>query len=135
MTTDNIEMWNIERITPYIRNPVVHPDTDVAKMAGLLTEFGCRPPLLIQREGAIIVDGHLRYLAALKLGWDIIPVILCDNWTHEQVKAYRITSRNSATWAKWDEQLLELEVSELKNTNFNVDLLESLKRDLPYLLG
>jgi ParB-like chromosome segregation protein Spo0J len=122
MQKDEIEIWGIEKIIPYVRNPAKHPDEDVVKMAGLLKEFGCRPPLLIKSDGEL-VDGHLRYLASLRLGWDKVPTISCDDWTDAKIKAYRITSRTSANWAEWDDELLKLEVADLKEMDFDIDNL------------
>jgi DNA modification methylase len=75
-----------------------------------------------------IVDGHLRLKAARKLGsWpggDIssIPVILCDEWTPQQVKAFRLMVNRSVTWADWDEELLSLELQELNASEFDLSL-------------
>jgi DNA modification methylase len=75
-----------------------------------------------------VVDGHLRLKAARKLGkWPggettKIPVILCDEWTPAQVKAFRLMVNRSVTWASWDEELLSLELQELSAADFDLDL-------------
>jgi len=75
-----------------------------------------------------VVDGHLRLKAARKLGsWpggDIaaIPVILCDEWTPAQVKAFRLMVNRSVAWADWDEELLALELQELNEADFDLSL-------------
>ena len=91
-------------------------------MASMLLEYGCRPPLLIRSNGEIC-DGHLRYLAALKLEWSELPVIICDDWTDAQIKAYRISSRKSAQWADFDDELLKLELDDLSEMDFDMDNL------------
>jgi hypothetical protein len=68
------------------------------------------------------VDGHLRLKAALKLGIREVPVILCDEWTLAQVKAFRLLVNRSVTWAEWDEELLAVEFGELKGLDFNLAL-------------
>jgi hypothetical protein len=74
------------------------------------------------------VDGHLRLKAARKLGsWpggDIsgIPVILCDEWTPQQVKAFRLMVNRSVTWANWDGELLSLELQELNAADFDLSV-------------
>jgi ParB-like chromosome segregation protein Spo0J len=60
--------------------------------------------------------------AARKLGITDVPVILCDEWTPAQVKAFRLMVNRSVTWASWDEELLALELQELKESDFDLDL-------------
>jgi ParB-like chromosome segregation protein Spo0J len=63
-----------------------------------INEFGFKIPILARSNGEV-VDGHLRLKAAQKLGLDQVPVILCDEWTEAQVKAFRLLVNRSATWA------------------------------------
>ena len=96
-------------------------------MCASIHEFGFKIPVLARTDGTV-VDGHLRIKAARKLGsWpggDMtgIPVILCDEWTDAQVKAFRLMVNRSVTWADWDEELLALELQELNELDFNLDL-------------
>jgi DNA modification methylase len=69
-----------------------------------------------------VVDGHLRLKAALRLGLETVPVILADDLTPAQIKAFRILANRSATWADWDEDLLRLELEELKLDDFDLAL-------------
>src|SRR6201987_6400062 len=107
-----IQIWNIERLVFYARNPRKN-DAAVDRMAASIREFGFKIPVLA-RSGGEVVDGHLRLKAARKLGITEIPVILCDEWTEAQVKAFRLMVNRSATWADWDEELLSLEFLDLK---------------------
>ena len=61
---------------------------------------------MLARSDGEVVDGHLRLKAARKLGITQVPVILCDEWTPQQVKAFRLIVNRSVTWADWDEDLL-----------------------------
>ena len=56
------------------------------------------------------------------IGIKEIPVILCDEWTPAQVKAFRLMVNRSATWADWDDDLLKLELLDLKTSDFNLAL-------------
>lgn len=114
-----MEHWNIEKLVPYARNPVKN-DHVIAEMAGIIKEFGFKIPILVKNDGEII-DGHLRLKAAQKLGYTEVPVIIVDDWTESQVKAFRLVSRNSAKWAEWDTNLLQLELDDLNSLNFNLD--------------
>jgi ParB-like chromosome segregation protein Spo0J len=65
-------------------------------MAESIREFGFKIPVLARSSGDV-VDGHLRLKAAEKLGLTEIPVILCDDWSEAQVKAFRLLVNRSVT--------------------------------------
>src|SRR5258708_4132605 len=116
----NIQIWPIDKLVAYARNPRKN-DTAVDRMCGSIREFGFKIPCLVRGDGELI-DGHLRLKAARKLGITEIPVILCDEWTPAQVKAFRILVNRSATWADWDEELLAVELSDLQKFDFDLNL-------------
>jgi len=117
---DHIELWPTTRLLPYIRNPRKN-DHAVEQMAGAIREFGFRIPIVARSSGEV-VDGHLRLKAAYKLGLESVPVVLADELTDAQIKAFRILANRSATWAEWDEELLGLELAELQESGFDLDL-------------
>jgi DNA modification methylase len=90
-------------------------------MCSSIREFGFKIPVLARSSGEVI-DGHLRLKAARKLGITEIPVILCDEWTEAQVKAFRLMVNRSVTWADWDEELLALELQDLTAADFDLSL-------------
>jgi DNA modification methylase len=96
-------------------------------MCTSLREFGFKIPVLA-RSGGEVVDGQLRLKAARQLGsWPggdttQIPVVLCDEWTPAQVKAFRLLVNRSAAWADWDEELVALELQELDAAGFDLSL-------------
>lgn len=116
-----IEYWDIDKLVPYVRNPRRNDDA-VPKMAGLIKEFGFKVPVVIRSDGEV-VDGHLRLKAARQLGMEQVPVVLADEWTPAQVKAFRLAVNRSAEWAEWDEELLKLELADLKLEDFDLDLI------------
>src|ERR1700692_1884579 len=113
-----IELWPIERLVEYPRNPRKN-NAAVDRMCGSIREFGFKIPCLVRSDGEVI-DGHLRLKAARKLGITEIPVILCDEWTPAQVKAFRLLVNRSATWADWDEELLALELLDLQELDLDL---------------
>lgn len=115
-----VETWPIDKLVPYIRNPRKNEEA-VPKMASLIKEFGFKIPVVVRSDGELI-DGHLRLKAARMLGLKEVPVILADEWTKEQVKAFRIAVNKSAEWADWDEEYLKLELEELRDMNFDLNL-------------
>jgi DNA modification methylase len=112
--------WPIGRLTPYGRNPRRN-DHAVEQMAGAIQEFGFRIPIIAKSTGEV-VDGHLRLKAAQHLGLETVPVILADDLTPMQIKAFRILANRSATWAQWDDDLLRLELEELQLDDFDLSL-------------
>lgn len=128
-----IQTWPIEKLVPYIRNPRKN-DGAVDRMAASMQEFGFKIPMLIRSDGEVI-DGHLRLKAAKKLGIEEIPVILCDEWTPAQVKAFRLMVNRSVTWADWDEELLALELQELQTADYDLALTGFDGKELDDLLA
>src|ERR1035437_2208657 len=115
-----IQTWPIDQLVVYARNPRKN-DAAVDRMCDSIREFGFKIPCLARSNGELI-DGHLRLKAARKLGLAEIPVILCDEWTPAQVKAFRLLVNRSATWAEWDEELLAIELSDLQESDFDLSL-------------
>ena len=114
------QLWDISRFVPYARNPRKN-DSAVDRMVSSIAEFGFKIPVLARGDGEV-VDGHLRLKAAVRLGLTEIPVILCDEWTPAQVKAFRLMVNRSVTWAEWDADLLGLELLELKELDYDLGL-------------
>jgi DNA modification methylase len=119
-TGQQIENWPIERLVDYVRNPRKN-DKAVDRMCSSIREFGFKIPVLARSDGEV-VDGHLRLKAARKLVITEVPVILCDEWTPAQVKAFRLMVNRSVTWADWDEELLALELQEIQESDFDLSL-------------
>src|SRR6266550_3098528 len=118
--TPEVQTWPIDRLVFYARNPRKN-DSAVDRMCGSIREFGFKIPVLARSDGEV-VDGHLRLKAARKLGITEVPVILCDEWTLTQVRAFRLMVNRSVTWADWDEELLALELLELQNSDIDLSL-------------
>jgi DNA modification methylase len=115
-----LEFWAVTRISPY-RLPLRKNDHAVDRMIASLVEYGFKIPLLVSADGEII-DGHLRFKAAQKLGFTEVPVIVCDDWTPEQIRAFRLIANRSATWAEWDLDMVARELAELNLQGFDLSL-------------
>jgi len=115
-----IHNFPIDKLVPYSRSPRKN-DHAVDKMIESIKAYGFADPVLARSDGEI-VDGHLRWKAAKKLGKTELPVILCDHWTPAQVKSFRLLGNRSVDWASWDEHLLGLEITDLKELNFDLKL-------------
>ena len=115
-----VQMWAIEKLVFYARNPRKN-DAAVNRMADSLKSFGFKIPVLARSDGEV-VDGHLRLKSARKLGIKEVPVILCDEWSAAQVKAFRLLVNRSVGWATWDEELLALELKDLSTADIDLSL-------------
>ena len=118
----NIEYWPLDKLLPYARNPRKN-DHAVERGASFIKEFGFSVPILVKSDGEII-DGHLRLKCAKKLGMKEVPVTIRDDMTQAQVKAFRLSVNRFSELADWDDELLKLELMELDNLQFDVDLLD-----------
>jgi DNA modification methylase len=116
------ETWPIERLIEYDRNPRKNEVNDaVNRVASAIREYGFRVPVIAKSDGTV-VDGHLRLKAARKLGLMEIPIVLADDMTDAQVKAFRISVNKMAELAEWDEELLALEFKDLEDMDFDLEL-------------
>lgn len=112
----------LEDLTPYENNPREN-DSAVEAVAASLQEFGWKQPVVIDRDG-VIIAGHTRVKAAERLGWTTAPVVLADDLTPEQVKAYRLADNKTAELAGWNFMLLDEElagISEIDMSAFGFD--------------
>lgn len=122
---------HIDLLIPYARNARTHDDAQIAQIAGSIKEFGFNNPILIDKDNGIIA-GHGRVMAARKLGLTEVPTILLDHLSETQRKAYILADNRIAINSAWDNEMLSLELSDIKDDvslamlGFNVDELDAL---------
>lgn len=109
-------------LVPYARNSRTHSAEQVAQIAGSIREFGFTNPVLVDEKNTIIA-GHGRVMAAQKLGLESVPTITLAGLTETQRKAYIIADNRLALNAGWDDEMLKLEIADLKDADFDLDLL------------
>jgi ParB-like chromosome segregation protein Spo0J len=104
-------------------------------VAAAIREFGFRVPILAKSDKTI-VDGHLRLKAAKKLGLEEVPVLLCDDMTDVQVRAFRLSVNKVSEFADWDSEMLRVELDalgvdgfDLELTGFSLDEIQALSFD------
>jgi DNA modification methylase len=133
MTTPSllIQYWAPERLVCAARK-LRKNDPAVGRMMASIQAYGFKIPMLVCGNGEVI-DGDLRLKAARKLGLVEVPVIVCDDWSPEQVRSFRLLANRSASWAEWDlaavaEELAELQSlqSDLTLTGFDSDEIEDM---------
>jgi DNA modification methylase len=128
-----IELRKPSDIKPYPGNPRLN-DSAVDAVASSLQEFGFRQPIVVDKDGVIVV-GHTRWKAAQKLGLKQVPVHVAKELTEAQIKAYRIADNKSGELAEWDFDLLPLELSALQDLDFDLDLLGFSADELTEILA
>jgi len=128
-----IEMWPLDRLVPYERNPRTHSPDQVGKIAASIEQFGFNNPLLVDSQDGIIA-GHGRLLAARKLGLGEVPVIVLDHLTDAQRRAYVIADNKLAELAGWDDELLALELATLDGEDFPLEAIGFTDQELAALL-
>jgi DNA modification methylase len=119
---DKVERWKIERLVPYARNARTHSDEQVAQIAASIREWGWTTPVLVDEDGGIIA-GHGRTLAAQRLKMAEVPVMVARGWSDAKKRAYILADNKLALNAGWENELLNLELSELKELDFDLDLI------------
>ena len=109
--SDIVKIINIDALKPYPNNPRKNEHA-IEPVANSIREFGFKQPIVVDKDNMIIA-GHTRLLAARKLGLTEVPVIVADDLTPEQVKAYRLADNKTGELAGWDFEQLDLELEEL----------------------
>ena len=117
-----IEQIPTADLIPYARNTRTHSPEQVAQIAGSIREFGFTNPVLIDAENGIIA-GHGRVMAAGKLGLAKVPCIRLAHLTETQKRAYIIADNKLALNAGWDEEMLGLELADLRELDFDLGLM------------
>ncbi|MCW5701965.1 MAG: site-specific DNA-methyltransferase, partial [Bradyrhizobium sp.] len=118
---DAVERRAVAALVPFARNARTHSDEQVAQIAASIREWGWTAPVLVDEAGTIIA-GHGRVLAAQRLGLAEIPVMVAAGWSEAKRRAYVIADNKLALNAGWDEELLRLELGELKGLGFDLGL-------------
>lgn len=114
----NIIYKKVEELIPYVNNPRDNADA-IDKVASSIKNFGFKVPIVIDAQNEIIT-GHTRLLASKKLGIEEVPVIVANDLSNAQVKAFRIADNKVSEYAKWNEDLLKIELDSLRDLEFDL---------------
>lgn len=107
----------IEELREYENNPR-HNDGAVDAVAESIKQFGFKVPIVIDKDG-VIIAGHTRRKAAEKLGLEVVPCIVADDLTPEQIKAFRLADNKTGELASWDFEKLEEELAALSEVDMS----------------
>jgi DNA modification methylase len=129
-----LEARSVDSLIPYARNARTHSDAQIAQIAASIREFGWTNPILVDEQDGIIA-GHGRLLAARKLGMGAVPVIVLSGLSAAQKRALVLADNKLALNAGWDDELLRLELSDLKSDGFDLDLIGFSTDEITALLA
>lgn len=118
---DKVERWAIDKLVPYARNARTHSDEQVGQIAASIKEWGWTTPVLVDEDGSIIA-GHGRTLAAQRLQMTEVPVMVAKGWSDAKKRAYVLADNKLAMNAGWDNEMLALELGEIGDLGFDLDL-------------
>lgn len=127
-----VQDWAVDQVHPYPGNPRQISEQAVRKVAASLQTYGWRQPIVVDEDGVIIV-GHTRHKAALYLGMPFVPVHVARGLSPEKVKAYRLADNRTGEEAKWDPTALSVDLQDLKDLGFDLDLTGFDPVELPAL--
>lgn len=122
ISKSKIELRSVSDLLPYARNSRTHSQSQISQVAASIKEFGFTSPILIKSDGTIIA-GHCRLEASRKLKLEKVPCIVLDYLTDTQARALVIADNQLALNAGWDEEMLKLEIDDLRDADFDLDLL------------
>ena len=129
-----IEQIETEKLIPYARNSRTHSDEQIAQIMASIKEFGFTNPVLVDEDGGIIA-GHGRTVAAQRLQMKTVPCIRLTHLTPAQKKAYVIADNKLALNAGWDDEMLKVELGELREEDFDLSLTGFSDEELEKLLA
>ena len=116
-----LELWPIDKLTPYEKNSREHSESQIQKIADSINEFGFINPIIIDHDAGIIA-GHGRLEAAKKLALREVPVLMVEHLSEAQKRAYVIADNRLAELASWNNEILKEELAALTELEFDTDL-------------
>jgi ParB-like chromosome segregation protein Spo0J len=122
MKNITIEYLPTSELLPYARNARRHSVKQIGQISASILEFGFLNPVIIDKNGTIVA-GHGRVMAAQQLAIDKLPCIRAEHLTDAQRRAYTIVDNQLALNSDWDNELLKIEIDELRDLEFDLDLL------------
>jgi DNA modification methylase len=128
-----IKEMEVDKLIPYTRNPRKNRGA-VAKVAASIKEYGFRQPIVVDPE-MVVVAGHTRLAAAWQLNLGKVPVHVAENLSEAQIQAYRIMDNRSHEDAEWDDELLGVELADLSDQDFDLDLTGFTASEIEQLLN
>lgn len=126
---DSVERRPVAELTPYARNARKHSPKQVDQIVASIKQWGFTVPVLVDEDGTIIA-GHGRVMAANKMGLLEVPVMVARGWTESQRRAYVLADNQLAANSSWDQDLLAVELGDLKAADFDLKTIGFSDREI-----
>lgn len=130
----NIIIKKTSELIPYVNNPRKISDIAVTKVASSIKEFGFKVPIIIGSDN-VIVTGHTRLMAAIKIGMEEVPCIIADDLSEAQIKAFRIADNRVSEESEWDLELLNIELDGLTDLELDLGILGFNEKELSKIMS
>ena len=132
MAEMNVIEMDIDDIIPYENNPRRN-EKAVDAVVNSIREFGFKNPIILD-ENHVIISGHTRRLAALRMGLKTVPCYIASDLTDEQVRAFRLADNRVASIAVWDDKKLKEEIADVMTIDlgefgFSKDMIEDVIKE------
>lgn len=127
----NIIDIKINDLVPYENNPRFN-EKAVEKVKASIKEFGFKVPVVVDKNN-VIVAGHTRVKAAEQLGIEVVPCLVADDLTDEQIKAFRLVDNKVSEFAEWDFSKLEEEMAELGDFDLSEFGFAEIEREQDFI--
>jgi ParB-like chromosome segregation protein Spo0J len=130
---DHVERWPLSRLIPYARNARTHSPEQVKQIAASMREWGWTIPVLADEAGSIIA-GHARVMAGELNGYAEAPVMVASGWSEAKKRAYVLADNKLAMNAGWNEEILGVELLELRDAGFDMPVIGFDEKELDALM-
>lgn len=127
-----VEIWSIDQLQTYKNNAKIHSDEQVATLAALIDKHGWTQPIVVDKDG-VIIAGHGRRLAAIKLGRTKVPVVVRRDLSKAEANALRLADNRVAS-TSYDSSLIQMELADLAlDESIDLDILGFDTKELDFL--
>ena len=130
---DHVERWPLARLIPYARNARTHSPEQIKQLAASMREWGWTIPVLADEQGGLIA-GHARVQAGELNGYEEAPVMIAHGWSEAKKRAYVLADNKLAMNAGWNEELLGVELLELRDMGFDMPVIGFDEKELDELM-
>ena len=130
---DHVERWPLARLIPYARNARTHSPEQIKQLAASMWEWGWTIPALADEQGGLIA-GHARVQAGELNGYEEAPVMIAHGWSEAKKRAYVLADNKLAMNAGWNEELLGVELPELRDMGFDMPVIGFDEKELDELM-
>lgn len=128
-----VEWVDRSLLKPYKNNAKRHPETQLILLSDQIRAHGWDQPIVVD-SSYVIIKGHGRWLASERLSSPLVPVLIRDDLSPQQVRAARLAD-NKLAQTEMDPTLLQIELLDLKNLDFQMDLSGYGELDIDSILN